>query len=30
MGLHSIILGYCDKDINESIKEQFDEGINFS
>ena len=30
MGLHSIILGYCDKDINESIKEQLDEGINFS
>ena len=30
MGLHSIILGYCDKDVNEAVKEQLDNGINFS
>ena len=30
MGLHSIILGYCDKDVNDAIKEQLEEGINFS
>ena len=30
MGLHSVILGYCDKDVDEGIKEQLDNGINFS
>ncbi len=30
MGLHSIILGYCDKDVNEELKDQLNEGINFS
>ena len=30
MGLHSIILGYCDKDVDQAIKEQLDDGINFS